>query len=140
MRRLAPRIGVSAFCSELGNGAERHGLVVDVSDTGVRVERAFVAGQKPRVVQLEFELPGVDEIIWAKGEICFDQVKRALNPAHGGLGGLIRTSGIRILAAAQRDMRMLRDYIYEVRHSRDVDFEDDTVGWCLSSSAAFAHG
>lgn len=89
-------------------------MIIDLSQTGVRLERPFTGGRTPETVQLEFELPGVDEIIWAKGEVSFDRVRRA--PA--GLTGLVRTTGIRLAAAAARDLRMLRDYVYELRRAK----------------------
>ena len=115
-RRLAPRIDVEAMCSEIVEGHERHGMLVDVSHTGVRIARPYTGGRTPRALQLEFELPGIDEIIWAKGDVCFDELRRAV-PGEGA--GLVRTTGIRLAAAAARDLRMLRDYVHELRRARD---------------------
>lgn len=113
-----PRVEVETLCSEIVEGKERPSLVVDLSETGLRVERPYTGGGTPRELQLEFELPGVDTIIWARGETCFDQVR----PVRGGL---LRTTGIRLASAAARDLRLLRDFIFEAR--RSVTLVDDAV-------------
>jgi hypothetical protein len=127
-RRMAPRIGVEALCSEIIDGRERHALVADLSPEGLRLSRPYVGGPTPRLVQLELELPGMDEIIWAKGHICFDQI-------HPGRTGLVRTSGVRVAAAAARDLRILRDYVIDMwRRLRD---QDDLV---LAAASCYARG
>jgi hypothetical protein len=64
-------------------------------------------------LQLEFEVPQVDEIVWATGEICFDELWRVAPDEETGFAGMLRTSGIRLVAAAERHKRMLRDYVIE---------------------------
>ena len=116
VRRTAPRIDVEAFCSEILDGRERHAVVLDLSSTGLRVARPFTGGRSPREVQLELELPGVDEIIWAKGQICYDRIRPAAPGSSAmSLGRIVRTSGIRLVAAAARDMRLLREYVMTYR-------------------------
>jgi hypothetical protein len=120
-RRLYPRILTESLCNEIANGVERPVLVVDVSETGVRIERPYVGGRTPGELQLEFELPGVDAIIWARGQTCFDQVRQVR-------GDLWRTTGIRLASAASHDLRLLRDFVYE---SRRLEVEDRL---CLASA------
>jgi hypothetical protein len=120
-------VAVEAFCTEIVEGRERHVLVADVSEAGLCVTRPYVGGPTPRIVQLELELPGLDEIIWAKGQVCFDQIRR-------GLGGLIRTTGVRIAAAASHDLRLLRDYVVELWRA-----DEDDLG-LLESCSRFARG
>jgi hypothetical protein len=115
-RRRVPRVGIETLCTEIVDGRERHALVADVSAEGLRLLRPFFGGPSPRVVQLEIELPGVDEILWAKGHVCFEQVRR-------GPGGLLRTSGIRLAAAAARDLRLVRDYVMDALE-REGDAEE----------------
>ncbi len=103
-RRLVPRIGVESLCNEIADGVERPGFIVDLSEHGLRIERPFTGGRTPQVVQLELELPGVDAILWARGETCFDRVRQVG-------GALVRSTGIRIAAAARHDLRLLRDYV-----------------------------
>jgi hypothetical protein len=133
LRRLMPRVEVESFCSEIVGGRERPSFVVDLSETGLRVERPYVGGPTPRELQVEFELPGVDAIIWARGETCFDQVR----PFRGGL---LRTTGIRLAAAAARDLRLLRDFVFETRRSHDLidDIVDETVSSADDSMTTMA--
>ncbi len=107
--RSQPRIPLTSLCSEIVAEREQFAFVVDLSEHGLRLERPLRGRADSRIVQLEFTLPEVDEIIWAKGEICFDQ----LRPAHAaGTPGALRTSGVRLVAAAGRHLRMLRDYVH----------------------------
>jgi hypothetical protein len=110
VRRAAPRIELEAFCSEILEGRERHAVVLDLSPRGLRLARPYTGGRGERDVQLELELPGVDEIIWAKGHICYERI-RPSGPATMPLGRLVRTTGIRLVAAAERDLRVLREYV-----------------------------
>jgi len=111
-RRECRRIPVGSLCSLLHDDCERHALVVDLSANGLRVQRPL-GGPRTRVLQLEFEVPHVDEIVWAKGEICFDEIWRVAPGDESGFAGVLRTSGIRLLAAAERHKRLLRDYVIE---------------------------
>src|SRR4051812_46418100 len=106
-RRQEPRIpALGAFCTEISDGEERYSIVSDVSPTGLRLHRPYRGGQS-RTVQLEFDLPGVDEVIWAKGVVCFDSVWRAAE------GQVLQTTGIELASAAGRHLRLLRDYTPE---------------------------
>jgi hypothetical protein len=104
--RVQPRLAVTTLCSEIVDEREQYALVVDVSEGGLRLERPLRGRTGGRVVQLEFTLPEVDEIIWAKGEICFDRLRRAGDP-----NAPLRSSGVRLVAAASRHLRLLRDYV-----------------------------
>ena len=106
--RSQPRIPLTALCSEIVAEKEQFAFVVDLSEQGLRLERPLRGRAESRIVQLEFALPEVDEIIWAKGEICFDQLRPANEP---GVAGALRTSGVRLVAAAGRHLRLLRDYV-----------------------------
>ena len=86
LRRLMPRIDVETFCSELVGGRDRPGLVVDLSPEGARLERPYLGGPTPREIVLELEVPEIDEVIWARGEVCFDQVRQAPAVQGGPLG------------------------------------------------------
>jgi hypothetical protein len=125
-RRGAPRVLTESLCNEIAGGIERPVLVVDVSETGIRIERPYVGGRTPHELQLEFELPGVDAILWARGETCFDQVRQVR-------GDLWRTTGIRIAAAPGHDRRLLRDFVHEARRYLVVDE-------CLSFASAYLRG
>jgi len=115
-KRCNPRIPVETFCTEIAesDGAEalRHGLVVDLSADGLRIQRPLL-GRTPRLVRLELELPEVDEVMWAQGAVRFDEIWRLPRRADGGLSGVVRTTGIEIVSAASRHKRMLREYVVE---------------------------
>jgi hypothetical protein len=123
-RRLAPRVGVQAFCSELLDGAPRHGLVVELAPGGVRIERPYTGGGMPREVNLELEVPEVDEIIWARAAVCYDWIRPAPRGVHAGPFGFVRTTGLRFTAAAGRDLRLVRDCAF---HLSDERSESDLI-------------
>ena len=117
LRREDPRIGIQALCWELVAGRERSGLAVDLSPQGLRLERPYTGGSTLREVPLALEVPGLDEIMWARGEACFDVIVATPSPA-GGLLGLVRRTGYRLAAAASRDLRTLRELVYETHRAR----------------------
>ena len=110
-RRESPRIGIEALCWELVDGRETSGLAVDLSSLGLRIERPYVGGQTRREAPLQIEIPGIDEVMWAKGEACFDVLVPQAGPAGGALG-LVRRTGYRLVAAA-RDLRMIKEFVVE---------------------------
>ncbi len=121
VRRITPRLALNALCWELVGGRERNGLVVDLSAEGAKLQRPFLGGATPREVQLEFEVPGIDEVMWARADACYDQVVAApVGSVAGGPLGLMRRTGFRIIAAAQRDLRLIRDYVHELRRAQWV--------------------
>lgn len=111
-----------AFCSELLPSELRHGFVVELSESGVRIERPFFGGRLGGRVQLEFELPEIDEIVWAAVEPCYDVVSRRTPASPGELGGLVRTSGFRLVRTSERSRRMLRDLVFQTRARQESAF------------------
>jgi hypothetical protein len=111
-RRESPRIDVDALCWELIDGKEAGGLAVDLSSMGLRIERPYTGGPTRKEMQLELEIPGIDEIMWAKAEASSDVLIPTSGPG-GGPMGLIRRTGYRLVMAAQRDLRMIREYVFE---------------------------
>lgn len=136
LRRLLPRIDVETYCSELVGGRDRPGLVVDLSPEGARLERPYTGGPTPRDIVLELEVPEVDEVIWARGEVCFDLLRQA-PPGQGGALGLLRTTGVRLVAAATRDLRMLRECVIETHRVRQRHARVDDA---LLASSCYARG
>jgi hypothetical protein len=104
--RLQPRIPVATLCTTVINEREQLACVVDISEGGLRIERPLRGRGDGRIVQLEFELPEVDEILWAQAEIRFDRMRA------GAAGQPLRTSGVRIVAAASRHLRLMRDWVH----------------------------
>jgi hypothetical protein len=137
-RRLAPRIDVETFCSEVVGSRDHPGMVIDLSAEGARLERPYTGGGSAREIVLEMEVPEVDEVIWVRGEVCFDQIRQA-PPGQGGAMGLIRTTGLRLVTAAARDLRMLRDCVFELYRTRHRPELDDPAG-ALIDASCYARG
>jgi hypothetical protein len=126
-RRESPRIDIDALCWEVIDGKEASGLAVDLSSMGLRIERPYSGGPTRKEVQLEIEVPGIDEIVWAKGEASSDILVPTSLPA-GGPMGLIRRTGYRLILAAQRDLRMIKELVWETAKLRAYHMlEDDDV-------------
>ena len=115
-RRESPRIGIEALCWELVDGREASGLAVDLSSLGLRIERPYTGGPTRPSVPLQIELPGIDEVMWAKGDACFDVLVPGRGSAGGALG-LIRRTGYRLVAAA-RDLRLIKELVFETDRER----------------------
>jgi hypothetical protein len=92
------------LASEVVHDREQLGLVLDLSPGGLRLERRFFGRRNSNIVQLEFVLPEVEELVWAKGEICFDRLRPT--PA-----GPIRSTGLRLVAATSRHLRFIKDWV-----------------------------
>jgi hypothetical protein len=107
--RSQPRVPMTTLCSEIVGDKEQFAFVVDLSEQGLRLERPLRGRAPSRIVQLELTLPNVDEIIWAKGEICFDLYGPPAR--HSQAAAALRISGVRLVAAATRHLRLVRDYV-----------------------------
>jgi hypothetical protein len=134
-RRESPRIDVEAMCWEVIDGRELSGLALDLSSGGLRIERPYTGGPTRREVQLEIEVPGIDEVMWARGDACFDVLVPTSSPAGGTLG-LIRRTGYRIAIAAQRDLRRLKEVVFETYRARYEAKIDDAICSCLPGCQA----
>ena len=98
LRRNSPRIDVEALCWEVIDDRETSALVVEISTEGARVERPYVGGRILREAPLQIEVPGIDEVMWAKGEVVFDRLVPV--QANGGPFSLLRRTGYHIVMAA----------------------------------------
>jgi hypothetical protein len=87
--------------------------MVDLSTTGLRVERMFDGKTASPVVQLEIELPGVDEILWAHGVVTFARLSPMPGYTDEGQPNFWFRTGIRFVSMCQRESRMLRDYVVD---------------------------
>jgi hypothetical protein len=126
---LDPRIPVETLCSEVIDDREHYGVLVELSPNGVRLERPLSGRREGRIVQLEFELPDADEIIWAKGEVCFDRYRQTFDGP-----GAVRSTGVRLVAAASRHLRMLRDWVAATVEARQRARQDDIAGMLALAS------
>lgn len=112
LRRESPRIGIEALCWELVGAQEISGIAVDLSPLGLRLERPYTGGPTRREAPLQLEVPGIDEVMWARADACFDHLVPSAGPDGGPLG-LVRRTGYRIVAAAARDLRWLNELVVE---------------------------
>ena len=112
--RVSPRIPVESLCTEVVGEREQLALVIDLGESGLRLQRPLRGRGEGRIVQVEFELPETDELVWAKGEICFDRLRP-------GPTGPVRSTGVRVVAAAARHLRMLRDWAMASSERRQLD-------------------
>ena len=120
-RRVSPRIDVEALCWEVIGDRERSAMLVDVSTQGARVERPYIGGRIEHEVPLQIEVPGIDEVMWARGDVVFDELVPSRDcKSNGGPFGLMRRTGYRIAIAAARDLRLLREYVYDMHNARQA--------------------
>jgi hypothetical protein len=116
-RRMAPRVSLDGLCGVVTRQELRHASLLDLSALGVRLERPFDARTASRIVQLEIELPGTDEVIWASAEV----VRAHLSPMGGrhsdGQPRLWCSAGLAIRGVARCERRLLADYVIETRRA-----------------------
>ena len=128
-RRISPRIDLEALCWEVVNERETSALVVDLSSEGARLERPYLGGRIRREVPLQIEVPGLDEVMWARGDVVFDQLVPTRSVTSGPFG-LIRRTGYRIAIAAARDLRLLRDYVFETHRALRLPESELSIASC----------
>lgn len=132
-RRLGPRITLDGLCGVVTHKDLRPAAMVDLSSMGLRLERPFDPAAASRTVQLEIELPGVDEIVWARGHVTFAHLSPMGGTHADGQPRLWCRAGIQIDAAAGRDLRMLREYVIETRRARLVQAERPVLDITLAA-------
>ena len=72
-RRLGNRVPLEMFLNEYVADRPHRCLSVNVSETGIYVHKLIQPiRRKSQVVGVEFELPGTNEVIWARGDVCYD--------------------------------------------------------------------
>src|SRR5262249_13609515 len=107
-RRLGFRIPLEMFLNQYAHERPHRGLTVNISETGLYVNKVVAPLlRNARVVSLEFELPGTGEVIWARGEVCYDTLDDYF---HG--------QGIRFAGMARVHAKLVRDYCVERRRAR----------------------
>ena len=87
-------------------------------------------------MQLEFEIPEIDEVVWAQGVIRFDEAWHVPPTADIGLAGIVRTTGIQLVTAAERHRRMLREYVVETWRARQAEAAEaaELDDWAMRAS------
>ena len=113
-RRRAPRISLDGLCGVVSDDDEvRYASMSNLSSIGLCLERPFDARTARPVVQLEIELPGVDEI--RVGERRGDLFTRDpdARPRRRWPVSILVPRGPADCDASQRERRLLRDYVVE---------------------------
>ncbi len=104
-RRQDQRIALQLFLNEYVGDRAHRCMATNLSSSGLYVNRLLRPEPQPsRVVGLEFSLPGISEVIWARGEYRFDQV----DP-------YFRSTGIEITGIARVHQRLIHEYVSEER-------------------------
>jgi hypothetical protein len=104
-RRFGFRVPFESLVTSYVHDRPVRGLATNLSDTGMNLSAIAVLAPPPgQIVGLELELPGVGESIWASGRICY----RKDDHLASGLG-------VRFLAMARSQARMIRDFCVELR-------------------------
>ena len=114
-RRLVPRVRVDGLCGVVLGTELRPATMCDLSWIGVRLELPFDPSAAVREVQLEIEVPEIDEIMWACGHVTFAKLTPMGGLTMAGQPRFWCSAGVRLDAAASRDRRLLRDYTLAVR-------------------------
>lgn len=114
VRRRAPRIAVEGFCGVASDDDLHPASLSDLSTLGLRVERPFDPKRAKPIVQLEIELPGLDEVVWASALVT----RAYLTPLPGqrdasGHPKFWCRAGLRISDTSRRERRMLQDYVVD---------------------------
>jgi hypothetical protein len=120
-RRASGRIALEMFLNEYVDDRLHRGVASNLSTTGLYVHRvvgarALRVGRDSRFVQLEFELPGTREVIWARGEIRHDELDLPTSDA-----GLVHGTGIHLVAIARPHLQLLRDFVVATRRQQVQD-------------------
>lgn len=92
--------------------------MINLSTLGLRIERPFDPQAAKPVVQLEIELPGIDEIVWVGAVVTHAYLTPMAGRTADGQPRFWCRAGLRIANACQRERRMLRDYIVEALIAR----------------------
>ncbi|HUJ59168.1 MAG TPA: PilZ domain-containing protein [Kofleriaceae bacterium] len=104
-RRLGYRIPFESMITSYVHDRPIRALAANLSDSGLNMSAlAMLAPPPGLVVGLEIDLPETSESIWAAGRICYRRDDRLAS----GLG-------VRFLAMATSQARIVRDFCIEMR-------------------------
>ena len=121
-RRRAPRISVDGFCGVASDDDLHHASMSNLSTLGLRLERPFDPAKARPIVQLEIELPGLDEVVWASAVVTHAYLTPMPGRRPDGQPRFWCKAGLRIADASRRERQLLKDYVVErlVRRSEAV--------------------
>lgn len=104
-RRLGYRIPFESMVTSYVHDRPIRGLATNLSDSGLQMSAISMVAPPPGlVVGLEIDLPGTSDSIWAAGRVCYRKDDRIAS----GLG-------VRFVAMAKSQARMIRDFCIEMR-------------------------
>jgi hypothetical protein len=112
-RRRAPRVSVDGLCGVVADDDLHHASMSNLSQLGLRLERVFDPRRARPIVQLEIELPGIDEIVWATAAVTHAHLTPMKGRTVDGQPRFWCRAGLRIADASQRERKLLRDYVVE---------------------------
>jgi hypothetical protein len=108
-RRLGVRVPLQMFLTQYVRDKPVRALTSNVSEHGAYLN--LVKGgsycRGDRVVGLAFELPGTGEVIWARGELCYEHAN-----------GYFRGAGVRFADMPRVHARLVRDFCVEHRREQ----------------------
>jgi len=104
---------VDGLCGVATNDDLRPATMSDLSTLGLRVERPFDPKTARPIVQLEIELPGIDEVVWAGAIVTHAYLSPMPGRSADGQPRFWCRAGLRIADVCERERRMLRDYVIE---------------------------
>lgn len=123
-RRHAPRVPLDGLCGVVIRDVVRYAAVRDLSEIGLAIERPFDPATARRTVQLELDLPGLDEILWASAVVTSAHLSPMGGYTADGQPRLWCRAGLRITGISRGERRLLRDY---VQTTREIISRDDYV-------------
>jgi len=119
-RRRAPRVSVDGLCGVASHNDLYNAAMTDLSTTGLRLERVFDPKAAKPIVQLEIELPGIDEVVWASAAVTHAHLT-PIGRTEDGQPRFWCKAGLRIADASRAERTMLRDYVVEtIRAQRHI--------------------
>ena len=111
-RRRAPRISVAAFCGVASDHDLHYASLSNLSALGLRLEHVYDPAAAKPIVQLEIELPGIDEVLWTSANVTRTTVTRMGCHPNGRSRFWCRT-GLVIGDSSRRDRRLLKEYVVQ---------------------------
>jgi hypothetical protein len=103
-RRLAPRFPLRTYMHQYVRDIPYKALALDVSEAGLAIRKPTERVPHTRVVGLELELPGTNEVIWASAE-----------PRFHAVDAQTHFSGLHFVGMARKHEALIRDYVRERR-------------------------
>ena len=91
----------------------RHAAMGDLSTLGLRLERPFDPATAKPIVQLEIELPGIDEVVWTSAIVTHAYLTPLPGRGPDGHPRFWCRAGLRLGDSSRRERRMLHDYVIE---------------------------